>query len=112
MLARLICDVGIAALAMFGFCCMIHILLDSFFSAKHFWITVKIRDEKDADMLDMLLHEAESAFFRKKATHTVVLISSVLFENETVGSPDGVLYDRYADLIEAYAAECYIMDWD
>ena len=60
----------------------------------------------------MLLHEAESAFFRKKYPRAVVLISSVLFENGTMGTSDGILYDRYADLIEQYAAECYIMDWD
>ena len=109
---ELIWRVGISALAVFGFCCMLQMLLDHMFSSKRFWITVKIRDEKDADMLDLLLHEAYSAFFRKRASRTIVLISSTLFENGTVGGRDGVLYDRYADLIEEYAAECYIMDWD
>lgn len=112
MLFDLILMVGLACFAVFGFCCFIQMVLDCLFSSGRFWITVKIKDEKDADMLDMLLHEADSAFFRKHGTRTVVLISSALFENETVGSADGVLYDRYAELIEAYAAECYVMDWD
>ena len=112
MLFDLILNVGIACFAVFGFCCFLQTVLDRVFSSKHFWVTVKIRDEKDADMLDMLLHEADSAFFRKHGTRTVVLISSALFESGTVGSADGVLYDRYAALIEEYAAECYIMDWD
>ena len=112
MLLDLSIRVGIAFLAVFGFCCLVQTVMDRVFSSKRFWITIKIKDEKDADMLDMLLHEAESAFFRRKTSRAVVLISSILFENGTMGTSDGVLYDRYANLIEDYAAECYIMDWD
>ncbi len=112
MLSRLILQVGVALLSVFGFCCMLQMILDVVFTSKHYWITVKVKDKKDADMLDMLLHEAASAFFRKRGERTVVLISSALFDDGTVGSADGVLYDRYAALIDRYAAECYVMDWE
>ena len=112
MLGFLILEIGIACLTVFGFCCLLQLLFDCFYAAKHFYITVEIREERDADMLDMLLHEARSAFFRKRRMKTLVLISSHLFEKEIVGTRDGVLYDPYADLLEEYAAECYIMDWD
>ncbi len=108
----LICDVVLAMLAVFGFCCLIHTALDGIVCSKRLAITVTVRDEKDADMLDMLLHEADSAFFRRRGMKTVVLISSSLFEAEKIGSTDGVLFDRYAELLEGYAVECYIMDWD
>ncbi len=112
MLIALICDVVLAAFAVIGFCCLIHAVLDGRACSGRLGITVTVRDEKDADMLDMLLHEADSAFFRIRGMKTVVLVSASLFEREKIGSTDGVLHDRYAELLEAYAAECYIMDWD
>ena len=108
----LILKILIAALAVFGFYCAVQTVMDLIFSARRFQITIKIKNEKDADMLDMLLHEAQSAFFRKKSPCAVVSISSSLFEREIMGSRDGVLFDRYSDLIEQYRAECYVMDWD
>ena len=112
MLSKLILQIMIAFFSVFGFCSALQTVLDIVFTSKHYWITVKVRDEKDADMLDMLLHEAASAFFKKRGTRTVVLISSSLFQNGTVGSADGILYDRYAELIEEYEAECYVMEWE
>ena len=108
----LIFEIGIACLSVFGFYCLLKTLLECFFSSERLWIAVEVREEKDADMLDMLLHEADSAFFRKGGMKTVVLFSSSLFENGIVGSTDGVLYDEYAALVDEYAAECYIMDFD
>ena len=112
MLLSWMLDLAIACFAVFGFYCVLQMLLDALASVDRFWVTVKIRNENDADMLDMLLHEANSAFFRKKRARTVVLISSALFANGTVGRSDGTLYDTYADVIDRYGAECYIMDWD
>ena len=112
MLALLILEIGIACLSVFGFYCFLRMVFDFFFARKLFWITVEIREDRDADMLDMLLHEAQSAFFRKRGMRVLVLISNRLFEKEIVGTNDGVLYDEYAEILEEYAAECYIMDWD
>lgn len=105
-------DVAIACLAVLGFCCLICTALSllGFGRALRFAVTVK--DEKDADMLDVHLHEAESAFFRKRGTRTVVLFSHHLFDRGVVGSADGVLYDRYAEMLAYYDAECYIIDGD
>ena len=112
MLLKGILEAMVACFAVFGFFCTLQMLLDRIFSVQAFWITIKIKDANDADMLDMLLHEAKSAFFRKTNAKTVVLVSSALFESGTVGSVDGTLYDCYAELIERYGAECYIMDWE
>lgn len=104
--------IGVALFATYGFCCMLHAILDFVFTSNHYWITIKVKDEKDADMLDMLLHEADSAFFRKRGERTVVLISSALFANGVMGSADGILHDAWADLLDRYGAECYVMEWD
>lgn len=112
MLLKRILEMMVACFSVFGFYCALQMLMDRIFSVQRFWVTVKIKDASDADVLDMLLHEAKSAFFRKTNARTVVLISSTLFEDGTMGSADGVLYDHYADLIEHFDAECYIMDFE
>lgn len=108
----LLFEIGIACLSVFGFYCLLKTLMEWLFSSERLWIAVEVREEKDADMLDMLLHEADSAFFRRRGMKTVVMISSDLFDREIVGTADGVLYDQYAALLDEYAAECYIMDWN
>lgn len=108
---KLCLDVIIACLAVFGFCCMIRTVLDFLIVRDRVWIAVIVRDEKDADMLDVRLHEAESAFFKKRGMRTVVLISSRLFQNCRIGSEDGILHDRYAQMIEDLGVDCYIIDW-
>lgn len=107
---RLLLDIVIACLAVLGFYCLIGTVLGLLYSDDRVWIAVTVKDKKDADMLDVRLHEAESAFFKKRGMRVVVLISKHLFENGTVGSADGVLHDCYAQITEYYGVTCYIID--
>ena len=104
-------DIGIACLAVLGFYCLICTVLGICFPSDRLRIAVEIRNEKDADMLDVLLHEAESAFFRKRGMRVTVLISQALFDAELIGSVNGTLYDRYARILDYYGAECYMIDF-
>ena len=58
-------------------------------------------------MLDMLLHEAGSAFSRPRAARTVVLISTALMDG-TVGFGEELL-EHYENLLDRYGAECYLI---
>ena len=49
-------EVGVAMLAAFGFICAAKMLLELFLMPQQISVAIEIRDEKDADMLDMLLH--------------------------------------------------------
>lgn len=109
---RLLLDIGIACLAVFGFYFLICTVLGFLDSDDRTWIAVTVKDRKDADMLDVRLHEAGSAFFKKRGMRTVVLISQQLFLDGIVGTPDGVLYDCYAEIAEYYGVDCYMIDWD
>ena len=108
MLALLILEIGIACLSVFGFYCFLRMVFDFFFARKLFWITVEIREERDADMLDMLLHEAGSAFLRKGRVRLVVLLSTALMDG-TVGFGEELL-EEYAALLDRYGAECYLIE--
>ena len=108
---RLLLDIVIACLAVFGFYCLIGTVLGFLCSDDRVWIAVTVKDKKDADMLDVRLHEAESAFFRKKGMRVTVLISQALFDAELIGSVNGTLYDRYARILDYYGAECYMIDF-
>lgn len=108
---NLFLDIAIACLAVFGFYCLILSVSEWLFPSG-LWIAVAVKDEKDADLLDMRLHEAASASFRKRGMRTVLLISAELFENGTVGTADGMLHEQYAALAEQYGADCFIIDWN
>ena len=101
-------EVGVAMLAAFGFICAAKMLLELFLMPQQISVAIEIRDKKDADMLDMLLHEARSAFLRKGRAKLVVLLASDLMDG-TVGEGD-TLHDEYAELIDRFGAECYLID--
>ena len=94
--------------AVFGFCCAVWLACDWLFSSKRISVAVEIKNEKDADMLDMLLHEARSAFFKKQSVRPVVLVASELM-NGVMGMGDE-LYERYAEVLDRFGAECYVID--
>ena len=108
MLWQTILDVFAALLAVFGFYCALRMVVDLFWKPRQVCIAVTVQNEKDAEMLDVLLHEAYSAFFRTRS-RIVVLLSSELM-NGTLGEGEE-LFEKYNDLMDAYGAECYLIDF-
>ena len=100
--------ITVALLAVIGLWCSLSILLELLFPCEQVTLAVRVRYKQDADMLDMLLHEAESAFLRRGRTRLVVLISASLMDG-TVGVGEELL-EPYAEVIEAFGAECYLIE--
>jgi hypothetical protein len=107
MLWQTILDVAAALLAVFGFYCALRMVADLFWNPKQICIAVRVQNKEDAEMLDVLLHEAYSAFFRK-GRRIAVLLSSELM-NGMLGEGEE-LFEKYNDLMDAYGAECYLID--
>ncbi|MBQ7346722.1 MAG: hypothetical protein IJW55_02090 [Clostridia bacterium] len=105
---RILIEIGVALFAVFGFCCALKTFFELLFASERIAVAVEVREKKDADMLDMLLHEAQSAFLRKGHARLVVLLSTELMDG-TVGTGEE-LADDYAELIDRYGAECYLID--
>ena len=108
MLWELILQVAVALFAIFGFYCALRLFTDLFFASEQIAVAVEIRDQKDAEMLDVLLHEAWSAFFRKRHARLVVLLSYELMDGR-VGVGE-VLFPAYLEILERWGAECYLID--
>ena len=108
MLWELILQVAVALFAVFGFYCALRLFADLFFASEQIVVAVEIRDQKDAEMLDVLLHEAWSAFFRKRHGRLVVLLSYELMDGR-VGVGE-VLFPAYLEILERWGAECYLID--
>ena len=104
----LITQIGAAMLAVFGFCCALKLLLDLLFASDRISIAIEIMEKKDADMMDMLLREAQAFAIGKGRMRLVVLISSALMDG-TVGLGT-TLDEDFALLIDRYGAECYLID--
>ena len=107
MLLQVILEVLVALFAVFGFYCALRAFADLMWSSKQLYIAIEIQSREDADMLDVLLHEAHSALFRK-GRRIVVLLSAVLMDG-TVGVGEDLL-EPYAELLDRYGAECYLID--
>ena len=107
MLWQTILDVAAALLAVFGFYCALRMVADLFWNPEQVCIAVTVQNKEDAEMLDVLLHEAYSAFFRKG--RRIVVLLSIDLMSGTVGIGEE-LFEKYSDLIETYGAECYLID--
>ena len=94
--------------AVFGFFCAVRLFTELIFASEQIAIAIEVRNRNDAEMLDMLLHEAVSAFLRRGRSHIVVLLSAELMDG-TVGEGEDLL-PRYQDLLDRYGAECYLID--
>lgn len=105
MAGRILWEAFVALFAAFGLCCALGALLDLLFQPRNLTLAVEIRTREDADMLDMLLHEAGSAFFCPTGHRITVLISSALLEG-TVGFGEE-LFEEYRDLLARFGAEWY-----
>lgn len=107
-MGRILVEISVALFAVFGFCCALKTFLELILAPRQIAVAVEVRNKRDADMLDMLLHEARSAFFQRGRTRLVVLVSAHLMDG-TVGVGDELL-EAYADLIDSFGAECYLVE--
>ena len=99
--------VTVSLLSVFGLWCAIKFPIEAFFSSGKVVAAVEINNEKDAEMLDVLLHEAHSAFFRKGMRRIVVLIDEQLLYG--VMGTDGVPHQDVLELLAYYGAEYRVM---
>ena len=99
--------VTVSMLAVFGLWCAIKLPVDALLSSGRVVAAVWLKNEKDAEMLDVLLHEAHSAFFRKGMRRIIVLIDVSLVQG-CIGS-DGVPDEKTLELMARYGAEYRII---
>ncbi len=107
-MSKIIIDIAVALFAVYGFFCALRLLADLLWAPRQLAVAVTVQNREDADMLDVLLHEADSAFFTNRNAPIIVLVSAALMDG-TVGLGEE-LFDTYADLLEEYGAECYLID--
>ena len=110
MFFRMLIEVGVAMFAAYGIYCALKALAELLFPTRQIAVAVEVRTPDDAEKLDLLLHEARMAFWRRGGTRTVVLLSADLMDGR-VGRGDE-LFAQYDELLERYGAECYLIDMD
>ncbi|MBQ8431965.1 MAG: hypothetical protein IJX28_03680 [Clostridia bacterium] len=109
MIFHLILEVAVAMFAAFGFYCALRAMLDLLFAPKQITVAIEVQDKEDAEMLDVLLHEASSAFFRQgRRARIRVLISAALLDG--VVGEDGALYEKYLDWLQMYGATWHAVE--
>ena len=72
-----------AFFAALGLICFVRILADSLFFPEQLHPVILLRTREDADLLDMLLHEARFAFFSHRAA-PIVLVGADLREDRAL----------------------------
>ncbi|MBE6698239.1 MAG: hypothetical protein E7581_06935 [Ruminococcaceae bacterium] len=99
--------VTVSLLSVFGLWCAVKFPIEAFFSSGKVVAAIELTNEKDAEMLDVLLHEAHSAFFRKGMRRIIVLIDVSLVHGclGTEGIPD----EKTLELLARYGADYRIM---
>ena len=100
--------VTVSMLAVFGLWCAIKFPVEALLSSGRVVAAVELKNEKDAEMLDVLLHEAHSAFFRKGMRRIVVLIDAPLLYG--VIGQDGVPCEDVLELLAYYGAEYRVIN--
>lgn len=95
--------VTVSMLAVFGLWCAIKFPIEALLSSGRVVAAIELRNEKDAEMLDVLLHEAHSAFFRRGMRRIVVLIDASLLQG-CIGA-DGVPDEQTLELLAYHGAE-------
>lgn len=94
--------VTVSLLTVFGLWCAIKFPVEAWLSSGKVVAAIELHNEKDAEMLDVLLHEAHSAFFRQGNRRTVVLIDRALLQG-CLGE-DGVPSVATLELLDRYGA--------
>jgi hypothetical protein len=95
--------VTVSMLAVFGLWCAIKLPIEAFCSSGRVVAAIELRNQKDAELLDVLLHEARSAFFRKGMRRIVVLIDASLLDG--VIGKEGVPDEQILELLAYYGAD-------
>lgn len=93
----------VSMLAVFGLWCAVKFPMEALFSSGRVVAAIELRNEKDAELLDVLLHEARSAFFRKGMRRIVVLIDASLLDG--VIGKEGVPDEQVLELLAYYGAD-------
>jgi hypothetical protein len=105
---RVICEIVAAALAVFGFYCVVKMISEWLLAPSGLSVAVTVYDEAAADNLDLLLHEARRSLRCCKHRHIVVLFSSQLMQGH-VGYGELLRPDIEA-LVRRYEADCYVVE--
>ena len=100
--------VTVSLLSVLGLWCAVKFPIEAYFSSGKVVAAVELNNEKDAEMLDVLLHEAHSAFFRKGNRRTVVLIRRDLLQS--VLGEDGDVSMETLELLARYGADYRIIE--
>ena len=95
--------VTLSMLAVFGLWCALKLIGETLFSHKCLVAAIEITNEKDAEMLDVLLQQAHSAFFCQRSRRIVVLFNAPLLYGRL--GHDGVPSEHVLELLAFYGAE-------
>lgn len=98
MIGTLIAETTVAVFAVFGAVCAVRAFAELLFPIPAIAVAVELCGDEDADRLAMLLHDARSAYFRKRRTRVVVLIPRGITRG-------GKLPGDLERVIDAYGAE-------
>jgi hypothetical protein len=99
--------VTVSLLSVFGLWCAVKFPIEAFFSSGKVVAAIELTNEKDAEMLDVLLHEAHSAFFRKGMRRIIVLIDVSLVYG-CLGT-QGIPNEKTLELLARYGADYRIL---
>ena len=97
----------ISVFAVFGLYCAMRTVVGLLFPSQQISVAVEVRNKGDAENLDILLQEAAESSLQRGA-HLVVLLSVDLM-NGIVGTGEE-LSEYYADLLDRFGAECYLIE--
>ena len=95
--------VTVSMLAVFGLWCALKLIGETLFSHKCLVAAIEMTNEKDAEMLDVLLQQAHSAFFCQRSRRIVVLFDAPLLYGRL--GHDGVPSEHVLELLAFYGAE-------
>ena len=105
-LGEILAQVVLSVLAVLGLTLSLRTILDAWLLPTSVTVAVTVKTKQDADRLDILLCEA-SKHIRRRGVSVAVLIPSRLMRGVIGNGTE--LYALYREIIEAYAAEVYII---
>ena len=103
MIFNTLLAVTVSMLTVFGLWCAIKLASEALLVPRCIMTAIEIKDEKDAEMLDVLLQQAHSAFFCQRSRRIVVLFDAPLLYGRL--GHDGVPSERVLELLAFYGAE-------
>ena len=91
------------AFALFGLVCAIELIVEACFPDRRIFTVVEIRSLEDAEVLDLLLAEANRTSWRSASSRVGVLLSGDVL-------CDGKIPQKMLDILDRYGAECYLCE--